>query len=182
MNDQPRYPSYPGDESGSSDPGPVSGPGPDQAPPGYGQAPPPGYGQAPPPGYGQVPPSGYGQVPPVYGQTPEHGFGPPPAYGYPQQGYGYPQQGYGYQPRGATSTKAVLGLVFGIISILFCYVGLVIGPVAILLSVMARNEIDDAPHGAVEGRGMAIAGLVTGIIGTVIWGGFTALLVITSIQ
>ncbi|MET0822639.1 MAG: DUF4190 domain-containing protein [Aeromicrobium sp.] len=113
--------------------------------------------------------------PPVYGQTPEHGFGPPPS-------YGYPQQGYGYQPRGVTSTKAVLGLVFGIISILFCYVGLVIGPVAIVLSVMARNEIDEAPPGAVEGRGMAIAGLVTGILGTLIWGAVIALIVITSIQ
>lgn len=111
----------------------------------------------------------------MYGQTPEHGFGPPPA-------YGYPPQGYGYQPRGITSTKAVLGLVFGIISILFCYVGLIIGPVAIVLSVMARNEIDEAPPGAVEGRGMAIAGLVTGILGTLIWAAVIALLVVTSVQ
>lgn len=177
MNDQPRYPSYPGDgPGGPSDPGPGAGADPGQVPPaGYGQAPPPGYGQAPPTGYGQAPPPGYGQVPPVYGQTPEHGFGPPP-------GYGYPQQAYGYQPRGVTSTKAVLGLVFGITSILFCYVGLIIGPVAIVLSVMARNEIDGAPHGAVEGRGMAIAGLVTGIIGTLIWAAIIALTVVGSVQ
>jgi hypothetical protein len=178
MSDQPRYPSYPGDDPGQGDPGPGSPSDPGQAPPpGYGQAPPPGYGQAPPPGYGQTPPPGYGQAPPVYGQTPEHGFGPPPSYG-----YAYPQQGYGYQPRGVTSTKAVLGLVFGIVSILFCYVGLIIGPVAVLLSVLARREIDDAPPGAVEGRGMAIAGLVTGLIGTLIWGAVIAAIVVTSVQ
>jgi hypothetical protein len=178
MSDQPRYPSYPGDEPGQGDPGPVPGPESGQAPPpGYGQVPPPGYGQAPPPGYGQVPPPGYGQAPPVYGQTPEHGFAPPPGYG-----YSYPQQGYGYQQRPATSTKAVLGLVFGIISILFCYVGLIIGPVAIVLSVMARNEIDEAPPGTVEGRGMAIAGLVTGIVGTLIWAAIIALTVVGSVQ
>lgn len=171
MSDQPQYPRYPGDDPEPSEPsaGPTQGHG--QAPP------PPAYGQVPPPSYGQAPP-------PSYGQTPEHGFGPPPqqpGYGYPQQGYGYPQQGYGYQPRPQSSTKAVLGLVFGIVSILFCYVGLLIGPAAIVLSVMARKEIDEAPHGAIEGRGMAIAGLATGIIGTVIWAAVIALIVATSI-
>ena len=56
-----------------------------------------------------------------------------------------------------------------------------IGPAAIVLSVMARKEIDEAPHGAIEGRGMAIAGLATGIIGTVIWAAVIALIVATSI-
>ena len=161
MSDQPQYPRYPGED-------PEPAPGSTQ---GWGQAP-------PPPAYGQAPPS-YGQTPPAYGQTPEHGFGPPPQ----QQGYGYPQPhpGYGYAPRPQSSTKAVLGLVFGIVSILFCYVGLLIGPAAIVLSVMARKEIDEAPHGAIEGRGMAIAGLATGIIGTVIWAAVIALIVATSI-
>jgi hypothetical protein len=185
MSDQPRYPSYPGDEPGQDDHGQAPGhdagqvPPPDHGqapPPGYGQVPPPAYGQAPP-SYGQVPPPGYGQAPPSYGQPPEHGFNPPPTYG-----YAYPQQGYGYQPRPATSTKAVVGLVLGIVSILFCYVGLVIGPIAIVLSVMARNEIDRAPHGTVEGRGMAVAGLVTGIIGTLIWAAVIALIVVMSVQ
>ncbi len=172
MSDQPQYPRYPGEDPEQSEP-------PAGSTQGYGQAPPPpSYGQAPPPpSYGQAPPA-YGQTPPAYGQTPEHGFGPPPQ----QQGYGYPQQGYGYPPRPRSSTKAVLGLVFGIVSILFCYLGVLIGPAAIVLSVMARKEIDDAPHGAIEGRGMAIAGLATGIIGTVIWAAVIVLIVAVSIS
>ncbi|MCL8250306.1 DUF4190 domain-containing protein [Aeromicrobium fastidiosum] len=171
MSDQPQYPRYPGEDPEPSGDRPTEpAPGPTQ---GWGQAPPPpAYGQAPPP-----PPS-YGQAPPAYGQTPEHGFGPPPQ----QQGYGYPQQGYGYPPRPQNSTKAVLGLVFGIVSIMFCYLGVLIGPAAIVLSVMARKEIDAAPHGAIEGRGMAIAGLATGIIGTVIWAAVIVLVVAVSVS
>lgn len=173
MSDQPQYPRYPGEDGEPVDPAPDT-----TSPQGYGQAPPPpSYGQAPP-SYGQVPPPSYGQAPPVYGQTQEGGFTQPQ----PAPGYGYPQPGYGYAPRPTTSTKAVLGLVFGIISILFCYVGVLIGPAAIVLSVMARKEIDAAPPGAVEGRGMAIAGLVTGIIGTLIWATVIALIVVFSVS
>jgi len=145
VSDHPQYPSYPGDD----DLTPPAGPG--REPPVYGQQPPSaGSGQAPPPGYGQAPPPGYGQAPPPgYGQAP---------------GFGYPQQ-----PHVPTSTKAVLGLVFGILSILFCYLGVLIGPAAIVVSVLARKEIDARP-GAWTGKGMATAGLVTGIIGTIIWG------------
>ena len=158
MSDRPQYPRYPGDDEPTSPASP-------SWPPVYGQAPPaPGYGQAPPPpGYGQAPPPpGYGQAPPPpgYGQAP-----PPPGYGYPQQ-----------QP--SSSGKAVWGLVLGIISIVFCYLGMLIGPAAIIVSVLARKDIDAQPPGAVSGRGMATAGLVTGIIGTVGWGAVTVLLVI----
>lgn len=159
MSDGPQYPSYPGEE-----------PSPGATPPGYGQAPPPpGYGQAPPPpGYGQAPPPpGYGQVPPAYGQV------PPPGYGQVPPGYGY-----GYQGPPKTNGKAVAGLVLGIVSILFCYLGVLIGPVAIILSVMAGKEITAQPPGTAGGKGMATAGLVTGIIGTVIWGAVVALVVV----
>nr|WP_256435545.1 DUF4190 domain-containing protein [Aeromicrobium sp. CFBP 8757] len=73
-------------------------------------------------------------------------------------------------------------MVFGIVSIMFCYLGVLIGPAAIVLSVMARKEIDAAPHGAIEGRGMAIAGLATGIIGTVIWAAVIVLVVAVSVS
>ena len=168
MSDQPQYPSYPGDDDQPSEPAAAP-------PPSYGQAP-PAYGQAPP-AYGQVPP-GYGQAPPGYDQPPS-GYGPPPGFG-PPPGYGQAPQGYGYPPRPQNSTKAVLGMVLGIVSIVFCYLGVLIGPAAIIVSAMARKEIDAAPKGAYEGRGMAIAGLVTGIVGTVIWAGFIAVVVITT--
>lgn len=158
MSDRPQYPSYPGDEGQPPAAGQQPGQSPpEQQPPAYGQVPPPGYGQTPP-AYGQAPPPGYGQVPPGYGQPPQPGFGHvPPGYGQPPA------------PYVPSSTKAVFSLVLGIVSILFCYLGALLGPAAIILSVLAGREIDERP-GALAGKGMATAGLVTGIIGTVIWG------------
>lgn len=147
MNDGPQYPSYPGPDNGDGHP---SG----QWPPGYGQAPtpPPGYGQPPPlPGYGQAPPTG---------------------------GHGFPPQTYGYAPAPpATNGKAVAGLVLGIVSMVFCWLGFLIGIAAIVFSVLAHKEISARPPGTTSGSGLATAGLVTGILGTVIWGGIIALMI-----
>lgn len=167
MSDRPQYPSYPGDDQPKPPEFPAGQPVYGQEPASAGPPPPPqpAYGQVPP-GYGQVPP-GYGQVPPGYGQVPP----PPPGYG-PPPGFGYAR------PQSGSSAKAVWGLVLGIISIAFCYVGVLIGPAAIIVSVLARKDIDARPPGAVSGRGMATAGLVTGIIGTVLWGAVIVLLVI----
>jgi hypothetical protein len=157
VSDRPQYPSYPGDDDV-----PPAQPAPD-ATLGYGQQPPqPGYGQQPPPyGYGQQPPPpGYGQQPPPYGQQ------PPPGYG------------YGYRPPPVTNGKAVASMILGIVSIIFCYLGLLIGPVAIVMSVLASKDINAQPPGVAGGKGMATAGLVTGIIGTVVWGAIVALIVI----
>ncbi|MET0447502.1 MAG: DUF4190 domain-containing protein [Aeromicrobium sp.] len=157
MSDGPQYPSYPGEDAPSGAQ-PVPG-----ASPSHGQVPPPGYGQAPPP-------PGYGQVPPAYGQV------PPPGYGQAPQGYGY---GYGYQGPPKTNGKAIASLVLGILSIVFCYLGVLIGPVAIVLSVMAGREITAQPPGTAGGKGMATAGLVTGIIGTLVWGVLDALVFVS---
>jgi hypothetical protein len=156
VSDRPQYPSYPGDDADGADPhAPQPGTSPGDLPPAYGQPP---YGQ---PAYGQP---AYGR--PAYGQ---------PAYGRPA--YGQAPVPGAYQPGHApASTKAVFGLVLGIVSILFCYLGVLIGPAAIALSVMAGREIDASPHAS--GRGLATGGLVTGIIGTVIWGLLSALTII----
>ena len=155
MSDRPQYPSYPGDDDA-----PPAQPTPD-ATLGYGQ-PPPSFGQPPPPRFGQPPPFGQ-QPPPGYGQPPPYGQQPP---------------GYGYRPPPVTNGKAVASMILGIVSIIFCYLGLLIGPVAIVLSVLASKDIAAQPPGVAGGKGMATAGLVTGIIGTVIWGAVVALLVI----
>lgn len=110
-------------------------------------------GQQPPP------PPDYGQAPPAYGQ---------PAYGQP---------GYGYPAPARTSGKAVGSMVTGIVSIVFCYLGVFIGPVAIVLAVLGKKDIKRS-HGTQSGEGMATAGLVTGIIGTVIWFAVDALMII----
>ncbi|MCD9197588.1 DUF4190 domain-containing protein [Aeromicrobium wangtongii] len=155
MSDSPQYPSYPGDDSPAtgSDEG-------RQPPPGHEQPAPPPWGQQVPQ-YGQVPPPAYGQMPPGYAQ--------PPLYGFPA-----PQ----YVP---TSTKAVFSLVLGIASIVLCLVGVLIGPAAIVLSVYASKEIDARPPGTMNGKGMATAGLATGIVGTAIWGLVFLLAVVGSV-
>ena len=170
MTEPPQYPSYPGSDEPQGES--VQQPPP---PPGYGQAPqgPPAYGQ---PAQGQPP---YGQ--PAYGQP---AYGQPaygqPAYGQPAYGqpaYGQPAYGYGYQAPPKSNGKALWAMILGIVSIVFCYVGLLIGPVAIFLAVQGKKDIQRS-NGAETGEGMATAGLVTGIIGTVVWAGTIALLVI----
>ena len=100
---------------------------------------------------------------------------------YQQQAYQQPyQQPYGQQmmsPDPSAKGKAVGGLVCGIVGLVFsCFawvsfgitaiIGLVLCIVGIVLSVKARNEM---PMG-VQGRSMATAGLVCGIIGAVLSG------------
>jgi hypothetical protein len=149
-DEPPQYPSYP-----SSD-GP-QGQEPSQPPP------PPGYDQAPhgQPAYGQP---AYGQ--PAYGQ---------PAYGQPA--YGQQPYGYGYQAPPRTNGKAMWAMITGIVSIVFCYLGVLIGPVAIVLSVQGKKDITRS-NGTQTGEGMATAGLVTGIVGTVIWVALDALTIL----
>lgn len=118
-------------------------------PGGYGQG---GYGQS---GYGQ---GGYGQG--GYGQGGYGAYPPPPGYGY----------GYGFAPR--NNQKAVWAMVLGIVGLLCC--GLITGIPALVLGRVAQKEID-ASGGSQQGRGMATAGLVLGVI-AVAWSIIAALL------
>lgn len=61
--------------------------------------------------------------------------------------------------------KAIAALVLGIAGC--CLIGLLGGIPAIILAVMARKEMRENP-GKWSGEGMATAGLVLGIIGTVV--------------
>lgn len=61
---------------------------------------------------------------------------------------------------------AVASLVYGIISIFFC--GVIFGTLAIVKSREARASIAFNPR--YGGAGMATAGLITGIVGLVLWG------------
>src|SRR5215204_3055003 len=97
----------------------------------------------------------YGRVnaPPPYGTLPGD-YAPPPA-GYPPQGY----YAYGIAP--VSSAKATWALVLGILSVMCCYIGVIIGPTALLLGISANQEIKRS-GGTVTGGGLAIAGIVTG--------------------
>ncbi|NEA33866.1 DUF4190 domain-containing protein [Streptomyces sp. SID13031] len=152
-------------------------PGPGQPAPGY---PPAGQGGYPPPAPGQGVPPGY---PPAGGAPPQGGYPPPPGHypppgqgGYPPPGQGaYPPPGQGgyppppgqgfypypggnqLPPKGKVSVLAVLGFIFGLISIV---------PVSVVLSIIALVQI---PKQNQRGRGLAIAGLVLSALWLVVY-------------
>lgn len=99
-------------------------------------------------------PPGY---PPAQGGYPQGGYPPPGQGGYPPGQGGYPPgQGFppyqgGQQPppgSGGTSTPAVLGFIFSLISAI---------PVAVILCIVALTRIGKLGQ---KGKGLAIAGLV----------------------
>lgn len=155
---------YPGE-----DPGRPEEPGPGQ--PGPPHPPPPAQ-----PGYGQ--PAGqpdYRGQP--YGQP---GYGGPPGPGYPAYP---PQPGY-YPPAVPNHPKAMLALVLGLVSVvggmMFCGLPLLVSPFAWVTGHRVLNQIR-ASRGQLAGESSAQAGMVLGIIGTVllvIWLIVLALLVI----
>ncbi len=61
-----------------------------------------------------------------------------------------------------TNNNAVLALVLGLVSLLVCQI---VGPVAVVIGQRARREIARTGE---QGDGMALAGVITGAISTVI--------------
>lgn len=111
----------------------------------------------------------YGGQPPSYDPG-QGGYGqaaPPPG------GYGSYAQGSG-QPSQATNGLAITALILGILGLLgncFCFGG-ILSPVAAVLGFMGKKKADSGQAG---GRGMALAGLILGVLGTLIllgWIGF----------
>jgi len=123
------------------------------------------YPPPPPPGH-EPPPSGSGENPPPAGGA--GGYPPPP----PGGGGGYPAPpagGGGYaQPQ--TSQKAVWSMVAGIASLPFAVCCAPIGFVGIVGFILGRSAKKDIAEsgGQKTGGGMAQAGVVMGIIGTVL--------------
>jgi len=72
------------------------------------------------------------------------------------------------------SGKAIAALVLGILS-LVAPLGIVLGIIAIVLGSLARKEIQ--ADAGLEGDGMALAGIVTGAVGSVL---FVVLVIIAS--
>lgn len=107
------------------------------------------------PAYGQQPNYGapYGQQP--YGQQP---YGQQPAYGYG-----------GFTPAPPQDGQALAAMIVGIVSLVLACgygIGLLGSPVAMFLGRSSMKRID-ASNGQLSGRGMAQAGFVMGLIGTV---------------
>jgi hypothetical protein len=78
-------------------------------------------------------------------------------------GPGTPGGGYYSPPQ--SSGKATTALVLGVVSLIAC--GIFTGIPAMILGKQAAREID-ASGGRLEGRGLATAGFVTGLIATIL--------------
>ena len=148
--------------------------------------------EAQPPQWGQPqgqPLYGQPQDQPQYGQ-PQYGQPQYPQQPYPQQGYpqqpGYPAQQY-HQPftsyAAPNHPKATTALVLGLISLVggfMCVLPVLVSPFAWVTGSKARKEIRQS-NGQLGGDGMATAGMVLGIIGTVLLALLVILLVIVVI-
>ncbi len=94
----------------------------------------------------------------------DHDVSDPGQTPYPQQPYP-PQQPYGGYVAPPNQKDAVTSLVLGIVSLVMC--GFVTGIPAMILGRRAKREIE-ASGGALGGAGLATAGFVTGLIGTLL--------------
>ena len=135
-----------------------------------GPTPSPG-GLTPSPGGPTPPPGGPAAGGPAPGGYPAYGGGPSPAnpYASPSSDVSGPVPYYNpaYEAMLPTSGKAIASLVLGILSIALIYFGIILGPLAIGLWASARKDLEAVPP-RFKGKGMNTAGLVTGIIGTII--------------
>ena len=80
-----------------------------------------------------------------------------------------------YQPAPPANGKAIASLVLGILSIIIPWVGFILGIIGIVLANKAFKEIANYQQG---GRGMAVAGLTTSIIGTALYALFILIAII----
>jgi len=65
-----------------------------------------------------------------------------------------------------TDAFAITSLVLGIIAPITCYLGIIFGTIAVIFGHLSLRKIKNNP--TLEGKGLAIAGLVTGYIGIAI--------------
>lgn len=87
--------------------------------------------------------------------------------------------GYSAPPAAPTNGLAIASLVLGIAGLVF-YVCGVASILALVFGYMARNQIDQS-GGAQQGRGMAMAGIITGWIGVGILVIFWLVIIIVSV-
>ncbi|MGW6456110.1 DUF4190 domain-containing protein [Streptomyces sp. NPDC055078] len=153
VHDQPTMAAMPSADQGSVPPPPIAPGG-----PAHPSAGPYGY-----PAAGGVPPAAPGDP---YG-------GGYPGYGYP----GYPQTGW-QQPATPQNGLGITAMVLGILSVcLFCLygvVGIILGILALIFGILGRKRVK---RGEATNGGMALSGIILGVVGIVLGAVFIALLV-----
>jgi hypothetical protein len=97
-------------------------------------------------------------------RAPNHRIEETPTMSMYNTGNGTPMEAQASPP--TAHRRAVTALVCGVLSLVLC--GIFTGIPAILLGRSALRDIA-ASNGRIGGRGMARAGLITGIIGTALW-------------
>ena len=65
-----------------------------------------------------------------------------------------------------TDGLAIASLIVGILSLLCC--GVILGPAAAIMGFISRNRITQS-GGAIGGGGLAMAGLILGVVGFLLW-------------
>ncbi|CAM5353939.1 hypothetical protein STANM337S_01313 [Streptomyces tanashiensis] len=150
VHDQPTmtaFPAAPGAPAGDVPPPPVA-PGGPAATPGY--------------GYPADTSGGYGY--PAAAPTPPTS----PGYGYPAYGSGYPQPGQPGWQQSPSNGMGTTTMVLGIIAVAgFCMYGLgvILGILALIFGIIGLKKVG---RGEATNRGMALAGVVLGAIGTLV--------------
>lgn len=112
----------------------------------------------------------YPPYPPVYypSYPPEAGYAPAPASPLPAatpMPYAYPPYPWMYTPAPRLGTWALVSMICGVVSVVsFQWI---LAVLAIVFGFVGLNEVKKSA-GTVEGRGFAIAGIVTGFISVAI--------------
>lgn len=100
--------------------------------------------------------------------APSPAYGTPPSGAAPGYGQPYPQSygpEYGQPPMRRGAGMATAALVLGILALILCWTvvgGIVLGLLALIFGIIAARR---AGRGEAPGRGRAIAGIVTGVLG-----------------
>ncbi len=79
--------------------------------------------------------------------------------------------------QGQNQTLPIVSLVLGIISLFCCWLGFLLGPAALITGYMGKNNANNSPS-QYGGSGLALAGMITGGIGTLISIGYFVLIII----
>lgn len=86
----------------------------------------------------------------------------------------------GYYAPVANSGLAIASMVCGILAVVTCHIGGIFGIPAVICGHLAMSQIQKSPV-PMTGRGMAIAGLVTGYLGILFSLAFVVILVIAMV-